>query len=229
MFERPILIYSDFCVHSKNFIAKLIKHSELYEKFIRLNIDVEPDTKQRPPVFYAIQEALKYNITEVPTIIVAEGKYILPGAEAFKWLEYETDTTQQAELSGFNPIEMGSFSDIYSPYGSNEMNNATEQCFKFINKEDERINTPQEDNTTAPQDYSTKQMEREAMDKSIYNPTGKNTLANPESIEYNRNVNTRNNIDFSKISVSKNKNGFTDKQVEIDKRLQQLLLDRQAC
>ena len=229
MFERPILIYSDFCVHSKNFLTKLIKHRELFDSFVRINIDVDPDTKQRPQIFYAIQETLNYKIVEVPTIIVAKGDYILPGTEAFKWLDYETNVNQQVELTGFNPIEMGSFSDIYSPYGSNEMNNATEQCFKFINKEDEKINTPQEDNTTPPQDFSKKQIEREQMDKTIYNPSGKNTHANPQSIEYNRNVNTRNNIDFTKISFSSNKNGFTDKQAEIDKRLQQLLTDRQAC
>jgi len=51
MFEKPIVIYSDYCVYSKNFIQTLMKYPELYESFIRMNIDVDASTKKRPKAF----------------------------------------------------------------------------------------------------------------------------------------------------------------------------------
>ena len=57
---------------------------------------------------------------------------------------------------------MGAFSDTYSSYGSNDMNDAKQQSFKFINNPDEKINTPQESSDKVSKDeYTKRQSERE--------------------------------------------------------------------
>ena len=40
MFDRPILIYSDYCMHSTNFLNTLAKNPELFNAFIRIQIRV---------------------------------------------------------------------------------------------------------------------------------------------------------------------------------------------
>lgn len=134
MFDKPIVIYSDYCVYSKNFIQTLMKYPDLYNSFIRMNIDVDPSTKQRPKTFYQIQKMLDIKITKVPTLITPNAEYILSDVDAFKWLEYQvkllTDTS--GELQAFNPNEMVSFSDNYATYGSTNLCDAKEQSFKFL-------------------------------------------------------------------------------------------------
>lgn len=147
MFEKPIVIYSDYCVYSKNFLQTLMKYPELFESFIRMNIDVDPRTKQRPKSFYQIQQMLDIKITKVPTLITPNAQYILSDVEAFKWLEYQikllTDTS--GELQAFNPNEMSSFSDNYATYGSTDLCDAKEQSFKFYKEgrltDDNYLNT----------------------------------------------------------------------------------------
>ena len=51
MFERPILFYSDHCNYSKQFINILIKDPDIFNSFIRINIDTNPVTKKRPEIF----------------------------------------------------------------------------------------------------------------------------------------------------------------------------------
>jgi hypothetical protein len=223
MFERHILFYSDYCNHSKNFINNLLKHPEIFEDFIRINIDIDPNTKQRPVAFYKIQQQLNYKITEIPTIIVENGEYILTGVEAFKWFDHQTTqkVEVQEELSGFNPIEMGSFSDSYSTFGSNDLYDAKEQTFKFINKPDFKISTPQEDSTVSQQDYSTKQQERERFD-------AENIKAQQNK---NQNIISRDQPILDRSRNSNNQGKYqqnnNNKQQEIDSKLQQLLLERE--
>lgn len=185
MFEKPILIYSDYCVYSKNFIQTMMKYPELFESFIRMNIDVDPNTKKRPKSFYQIQEMLDVKITKVPTLITPNAQYILSDVEAFKWLEYQvkllTDTS--GELQPFNPNEMSSFSDNYANYGSTNLCDAKEQSFKFFHDgkltDDNYLNTskgwdPKANKTngflndlessTPNMDYATKKNEREYFD-----------------------------------------------------------------
>jgi hypothetical protein len=145
MFESPILIYSHYCDYSKRFIGLLKEYPEVGEYFVKINIDVDPQTRQRPQAFYQIQKELDFKITEVPTIIVEDGQYVLSGEEAFKWIEYKIEAIAPKDLGGFNPNEMGAFSDGYSPYGEKDMNNASEQTFCFVNKIYEGIETPPED------------------------------------------------------------------------------------
>jgi hypothetical protein len=191
MFEKPIVIYSDYCVYSKNFIQTLMKYSELYDSFIRMNIDVDASTKKRPKAFYQIQEVLDIKITKVPTLITPNAQYVLSDVDAFKWLEYQvkilTDTSD--ELQPFNPNEMISFSDNYANFGSTNLCDAKEQSFKFFNSEkgaikltdDNFLNTsktwdPQQsgktngflndlEKSTPDVDFNSKQSERQYFDK----------------------------------------------------------------
>lgn len=193
MFEKPILIYSDYCVYSKNFLQTLMKYPDLYNSFIRMNIDVDAKTKQRPKSFYQIQQILDVKITKVPTVVTPNAQYILSDVEAFKWLEYQvkllTDTS--GELQPFNPNEMGSFSDNYANYGSTDLCDAKEQTFKFFQNgqltDDNYLNTnktwdPKTGKTngflndlesSAPKmDYASKKNEREYFD-NIRQKSGK--------------------------------------------------------
>jgi len=133
MFEKPILIYSDYCVYSKNFLQTLIKYTDLYNSFIRMNIDVDISTRQRPKQFHQLQEILDVKITKVPTVITPNAQYILSDVDAFKWLEYQIKLLKDdsGTLQPFNPNEMVSFSDNYANYGSTDLCDAKEQNFKF--------------------------------------------------------------------------------------------------
>ena len=143
-FDRPILIYSDYCIHSKNYLQMLMKHPDIYETFIRMNIDVDPQTKQRPSIFYKIQQQLNKKIVRVPTIIIKNEKngeiLLLSDKDAFIWLDFKINANKEGggdtSIKGFNINEMGSFSDGYSKYNENSnesthINDANEQSFKF--------------------------------------------------------------------------------------------------
>lgn len=141
-FDRPFLIYSDYCIHSKNFIQMLMKYPDIYDSFIRMNIDVNHETKQRPINFYKLQEQLNRKIVRVPTIVVKNKEnqiLLLSDTDAFKWLDFQINLKKQdteGGIKGFNLNEMGSFSDGYSSFDKNntkstDINNATEQNFKF--------------------------------------------------------------------------------------------------
>lgn len=223
LFKRPILIWSEYCNHSKNFINTLIKHNELFESFVRINIDVDPQTHKRPALFYQIQSALNFKIAQVPTIIVNNGEYILPGVEAFKWLDYTINKQQvvKEELQGFNPNEMGSFSDAYAKYGSTKLHDATDQSFKFIDKQDQKIETPQEEGVLTQDEMMKKQRERESIDfkqlnngvsgnnRPQFNENFTNINANKKEINLSQYSNTRNDASFMP-RVSKSRIDFTN-------------------
>jgi hypothetical protein len=221
MFERPILFYSDYCVHSTNFVNALMKHQDIFDAFIRVNIDIDQKTKTRPDIFYTVQNTLKYKIVEVPTIVIMGGEYILSGVEAFKWLESQIKSDEPEELTGFNPIEMGSFSDSYSSYGSKGLNDdVREQTFKFIGKPDAKINTPEETGENiSSEEYNLKQRERENFGNT--NP-GQNKFHLDNSIKA-----PPMNLDRSLFTNNRNNPNISQKQKEFDNRYQQMLVDRQ--
>lgn len=219
MFERPILFYSNYCIHSTNFINSLMKHLEIYESFIRVNIDVDPETKRRPQAFYEVQSILNIKISEIPTIIVDKGQYVLTGKEAFKWLKHQVEQIEaERELKPFNPIEMGSFSDSYSNYGSNDMNDATQQSFKFLNSQDDKINTPEETSDKVSKDeYTRRQLERENFVNIV--PQNQKNLT-PQQIQQKQ---------FNKSYTSNKRGGkMSEKQKDFDQRYQQMLMEREA-
>lgn len=202
MFEKPIIIYSDYCVYSKNFLQTLMKYPDLFNSFIRMNIDVDPNTKKRPKTFYQIQEVLDIKITKVPTLITPNAQHILSDVNAFKWLEYQvkllSDTS--GELQPFNPNEMVSFSDNYANFGSTNLCDAKEQSFKFLQSDsghikltdDNFLNTNMTwdpnnsgktngflndlEKTTQNMDYSTKQSERQYFDDMRKKEKGGGTI-----------------------------------------------------
>jgi hypothetical protein len=197
MFKRPILIYSDFCIHSKTFIDTIQKHPDIYSQFIRVNIDVDPSTKRRPDVFFQIQRELsnltgsQVKITRVPTVITPNAEYIISDKDAFKWLEYQLSKMVKTEINGFNNNEMNSFSDNYSNFGSTHINDAKEQNFKFFQngrlsddnylnaknvqlKRDSFVNgfLNDSDSKSNISDMSQKQMEREQLDATFNQRSG---------------------------------------------------------
>lgn len=133
LFNKPILIFSSYCKFSQNFLEILMKHPQIYDNIIRMNIDVDATTKQRPQMFYKIQQILNRKISKVPTIITKDAEHVLSDADAFKWLEYNISSLNKEKtgLSAFNPDEMISFSDHYAKFGSTELNDANEQSYKF--------------------------------------------------------------------------------------------------
>lgn len=219
MFDRPILFYSEYCIHSTNFITALMKNQELYEDFIRISIDVDVNTRQRPKIFYDIQSELNIKITEVPTVITPGPEYILTGADAFDWLEFQMNKIKEKskDVEGFNSMEMGSFSDSYSTYGSSDLYDAKEQTFKFIGKTDDRIETPPETSSSVSKDdYARKQQERETFDNVNYSQSqSKNNLGGRYG---NNNYKAGGNKGY----------GGSDKQREMDDRLQKMIAERES-
>ena len=173
MFSRPILIFSNYCNHSKNFLNMLMEtelSQEVAKQFVYVNVDVDPNTKKRGDDFLALKSILaqkfNYNLNSVPTIIVENGEFILKDSDAFEWLKHTLDTFSNTqmnkdpyrsedsnnsntqvdsdEISGFNPNEMGAFSDMYSTFGldiKDPCMDAKNQCFQFLDK-NFTINTP---------------------------------------------------------------------------------------
>lgn len=159
MFNKPILIYSNFCKYSHHFLDTLTK-TPLADDFQYINIDYNPNTKTRSDDFYTIKNILSqhfsYTLKSVPTIIVENGEFILNGKDTFEWLNYKLNTlhnsntentdeikkptkenveNESLDPSGFNLHEMGSFSDSYSTYGLNSSDtcsDAKSQCFQFL-------------------------------------------------------------------------------------------------
>lgn len=219
MFERPILIYSEYCDHSQKFLSVLMKHRNIMEAFLTLCIDVDVTTRQRPRAFYEIQQTLNYKITEVPTIIVQNGQYVLSGAQAFQWLEFELEQlVKEEELQPFNANEMGAFSDMYSQFGSNGLHDAREQNFKFVNKPDVPIPTPQDSGTVNPEEYSRMQKEREQLDAAhLPKPRAKVRFADEHHTMFSGGA--------MRTTPPTTAN---PKQKELDTRLQQLLCERET-
>jgi hypothetical protein len=186
MFEKPILIYSEYCQYSDNFLKILIKHQQIFDSFIRICIDTNPQTKKRPDSFYQIQSTLGIKLTKVPTIILPKSSDYLSDKEAFKWLEYQIQSLLKntpTECIGFNSNEMTSLSDSYANFGSTDLNDATSQSYRFfVNKEltdDNYLNTDKswtnsektngflnDQESSNKIDYASKQNERQHFDES---------------------------------------------------------------
>lgn len=238
MFEKPILIYSNYCVYCKNFLETLMKYPDLYNSFIRMNIDVDSQTKRRPKVFYQTQEILNTKISKVPTIITPNAEHILSDVDAFKWLEYQIKLLSNTsdDILPFNPNEMISFSDNYSNLGSTDLYDAKEQSFKFFKdgrlNDDNYLNTtktwdPKGNNTngflndleesTPNIDLSIKQNERQYFD-NIRGKTSTHTIQNKPVKSQN--------INFMDSNLFSKTNDGNLKSKEVDMKLQQLLNDR---
>lgn len=236
LFERPILIFSKYCKYSMQFLENLSTIPNLFDAFVRVNIDADPITKKRPQVFDVIQHALQLRITEVPTLILDQGKTILTGKNAFMWLdnvvsdiEEQLQQNQQnqsqqesppqnnlqsnykpEDISCFNPNEMGGFSDCYATINSEQ---PSQHTFQFINQAPIKIVTPEDFNEKLSQtDMSRLQQERDTVKSTSVNSN--NFLPRPEMIRVeNYPVNNKSN----------------PKQNEMDQRLSQLMKERDSA
>ena len=128
--------------------------------------------------------------------------------------ETNTDTPQQSqqsgqpgqqqeepqEITGFNPNEMGSFSDMYSTFGldiTDPCMDAKNQCFQFLGN-DFKITTPQAEATTAQ-------------------PQGQQPI---KTVRFSAGDSANGKI--------KNKRGFgTEKEKELNSKYEQMMLERQ--
>jgi hypothetical protein len=221
MFSRPILVFSNYCQHSKNFLSMLLE-SPLSQEFIFVNVDVDPNTKRRSDDFLSLKGILttnfNYKLTSVPTIIVENGEFILKDADAFEWLKHTLETInnteknkepvveEPAEISGFNPNEMVAFSDMYSTFGLNTKDpcmDAKNQCYQFLGQ-DFSISTPPIDDQ-APQ---APQMQ----------------MPQQKTVRFSNDVNSRNKSSGSKS----NKKGYgTEKEKELNSKYEEMMLARQ--
>ena len=86
MFTRPILVYSNYCPHSNNFVNKLME-TPLAQYFVYINVDVDPITKKRSDDFLNLKMLLaqhfNYNLNAVPTVITENGEFILKDKKGF--------------------------------------------------------------------------------------------------------------------------------------------------
>jgi hypothetical protein len=226
-----------------------MKKPELYNIFVRINIDTDISTKRRPDIFYNIQRELNIKIVEVPTIITPGPEYVLAGADAFDWLEQQIQSHKSntnESIQGFNSIEMGSFSDSYSTYGSTDLYDAKEQTFKFIGKQDDKIETPPETASVSKGDFEKKYQERESFDNVHYNTkSNKNITKQPNSQQQNHQPNFQQQNhqpnfqqpnfqqpnfqqpNFQQPNFGNNgKSNISEKQKDLDAKYHQLLADR---
>lgn len=106
MFDQPILVYSTYCNHSIQLLENLVtNHKEtIYDKIIRMNIDVDPETNNRPKIFEEVQKLINKRIDKVPTLIL-EDTTLLTENGIHEWIESKT-VKSTPEISGF-----GSFGD----------------------------------------------------------------------------------------------------------------------
>ena len=198
LLEQPVLFYSEHCQHSTKFMKNLMKQTDIFQVFVKINIDPDPQTRKRPDSFYAIQQQLNFKITEIPTIIVED--YILTGEEAFKWLESQKPEINE-ELIAYNPNEMGSFSDSYATFGSSDMHqDVKSQTFKFISDPDIPIETPDED----------------AVEE----------LVKPKERENFDNIHNKGPQKHASDMTKQNRPLVSNKQKDFDKKLQELIQQR---
>lgn len=226
MFSRPILVFSNYCQHSKNFLSMLLE-SPLSQEFIFVNVDVDPNTKRRSDDFLSLKGILatnfNYKLTSVPTIIVENGEFILKDADAFEWLKHtleiisnteknkepvvEDNTIVPGEISGFNPNEMIAFSDMYSTFGLNTKDpcmDAKNQCFQFLGQ-DFSISTPPIDDQ--PMQPPQMQMQQQ------------------KTVRFSNDIKSRSNGSNGGRS---NKKGYgSEKEKELNSKYEEMMLARQ--
>jgi hypothetical protein len=214
-----------------------MKTPELFENFVRINIDIDINTKKRPKVFYDIQKELQIKISEVPTVITPGPEYVLTGSDAFNWLNDQNQDFKSESIIGFNSIEMGSFSDSYSTYGSSDLYDAKEQSFKFISKPDDIIQTPQEDSVVSKDDYAKKYQERELFQNTYQGNFSQNNQGNySQNNQGNYSQNNQGNYsqnnqgNYSQNNQGNNfmkRGNVSEKQKDLDMRLQQMIAERE--
>lgn len=132
--QNYIIFHSTQCEYSKLFLTELYKNIELYRKFVK--VDVGKSNVRIPP-----------QIKSIPTIIVPiqNKKVVLTGDDAFEWLanvnrkSNDTNnvggTCNNGDIMSYDPIGMSGFSDGFSYYDKDNINNdvpAMDKSFMFL-------------------------------------------------------------------------------------------------
>lgn len=107
MFNKPILIYSNYCKYSHHFLDTLSK-TPLADDFQYINIDYNPNTKTRSDDYFTVKNILSqhfsYTLKSVPTIVVENGEFILNGKDTFEWLNYKLNTLHNSNTANIANI-----------------------------------------------------------------------------------------------------------------------------
>ena len=130
--EKNILFYSNLCQFSMDVINEITK-KDIRSEFVFVSIDTN---RHRIPPF----------VDRVPFIVnAAKEMFVDDNIHEFIQTVYMSKTSsQQAEVSPYSNLEMGSkFSDNFSYLGEDGVENA-EHTFAFVSQ-DVLIHTPQED------------------------------------------------------------------------------------
>ncbi len=111
-FEKPIIVYSTYCNYSMQLLEKLSnEYKKIYDKLVRMNIDVNPNTGKRPKIFIDIQTMINYNIDRVPSLILEDGT-VLTDTHIQNWIDIQNSNEIPA-ISGFDSFtENNNFSTI---------------------------------------------------------------------------------------------------------------------
>lgn len=143
MSNEYIFFYSNYDNVSKLLQDKLIKNYELYKNFHCININ---NRKLKIPKF----------ITHIPAFLITENgnTQILFEPDASNWLKERSggvSNGQQVQnnkdsINEWDPSSMSGFSDNFS---SLESENSMVKNFSFLGQQEQKINTPESDNTEA--------------------------------------------------------------------------------
>jgi len=252
--SKPMLFYSVNCKYSSLFMNHLAKNKMLKDNFMCVQIDPDPRTRQRTPIFYQIQMLLQKPIKSVPTLVL-DGRYMLTGKEAFKWLEDVLN--KNSGIKGFNTFEMDQFSDKYADlqtdisktdqihledtvYDPATGQYIQKQNFKFLEEKDEFIATPEESEV---RDQSQYKNQRDGIDNILQGQHKMNisfgdqhseTETRYSSMKKDREVHQiqRKDIDFTdnNLGLSGNISGSIRdiKRSEVDNRFQELQAMRES-
>ncbi len=209
IFKKHLLIYSKYCKPSRKFLSILENFPSIKKDVNILCIDPVNGGRNRPDIFYRIQEMLNCKIDRVPTLILKEGEdSIFIGETCFKWLQYMAMPDEES-IAGFNENEMAKISDDYiifediENYGSTKLHDASVQSYAFLDDEDNtRIRTVKEEERD--DDINERYEQRVRMDEDIES-RNENRSGN---IKFERRTNENNNdinMDFQKYKESYNK------------------------
>lgn len=162
-----VLFYSDKCLHSKELINLLYKNQDIYNKFVKINIDI---TKMKIPPY----------IKSVPSAIIPINGQpkLLVGVQIFEWYNsINKQMVQKQDISDWDPSSMTGYSDNFS-YLSNA-SEPSEKNYLYLNNENSgRIYTPEDngnnskktdDNPRSSLDYNLEKMKLQR-DNEVMSP-----------------------------------------------------------
>lgn len=138
--NQYILYYSKYCINCKEFLNILVKDTELYQSFQKVDVQ-----KNKRPMFLKV----------VPTIVVPNVPRPLEGSDVFRWLDRQSqkkNTEEKKSIVPYLPTEMGGVEGGYSYLGVDDRSQPMEQNFTFLDRDFQKIDTPAEDSfaTTNP-------------------------------------------------------------------------------